>query len=441
MKTHVDLIIQPRWLITVNAKNQVLEHHSLVVNADKIVDILPNKDVYQYYSATQELYLEDHALLPGFINAHTHTPMSLMRGLADDLPLMTWLNDHIWPAEKAIVSPQMVADGAELAIAEMIASGTTFINDLYFHMEGVAKVAHLAGIRANVAQNLFSFPGLAAKKPEDYITQTEALIENVVPYPLVSVALGPHSPYGTDDDVLKKVKELSMRHHLPIHTHLHESRDEMEQYADAKGMRPLAGFKQLGLCSSKLQVAHMAHVVDEDIEIMKRTGMHVIHCPESNMKLASGVCPAQKLLNAGINVALATDGAASNNDLDMIGEMRSAAFLAKITAGNPEALSADTVLRMATINGAKALGFADVTGSLEVGKSADMVAIDLNDLSTMPVYHPVSQIVYAATRHQVSDVWVAGRQLLKEKVLQTMDLSVIKDKVTYWQKQIREVFA
>jgi 5-methylthioadenosine/S-adenosylhomocysteine deaminase len=436
---HVETIIQPKWLITVDKQNRVLENHSLVIERGKIIDIIPNLQLNAHYTATKIYYLDHHAILPGFVNAHTHSSMSLMRGFADDLALMTWLNKYIWPGERLFVGPEFVCDGMRLALAEMIKSGTTCINDMYFYASEAAEVMHKAGIRGRIADSILNVEMPWSPTVQSCFDKSLALIQQVKAYPLIEASLGPHAPYTTDDSILQEVLQVSKQHFVPIHIHLHESADEINQYQNSRGIRPLSRFQQLGLCSPKLQAVHMTQVTKLDIEILASSGTHVIHCPESNMKLASGMCPAQTLINAGVNVALGTDGAASNNDLDMIGEMRSAAMLAKIRDGNPESISANTALRMATINGAKALGFDQFTGSLEVGKAADVIAIDLNTSSTMPVFHPVSQIVYAASKDQVTDAWIAGKHVLKSRVLTTLNEPEILSKAKQWGEKLRKI--
>ncbi|MDF2529633.1 MAG: mtaD [Gammaproteobacteria bacterium] len=436
---HVETIIQPKWLITVDSRNRVLENHSLVVDRGKILDIVPNLQLKTRYTAIKTHYLDNHAILPGFINAHTHAAMSLMRGFADDLPLMTWLTKFIWPGERLYVSPEFVCDGMRLALAEMIKGGTTCINDMYFYSSEAAEVMHKSGIRGRIADSILNIEMPWAPTVQSSFDKTLALIQQVKAYPLIEAAIGPHAPYTTDDDIMREVVRLSKQHAAPIQMHIHETQYEVDKYLNDHQTWPLARLHELGVCSPKLQAVHMTQVSQTDIEILAKTGTHVIHCPESNMKLGSGICPVQTLLEAGVNVALGTDGAASNNDLDMIGEMRTAALLGKIRDHNPESLSAQTVLRMATINGAKALGFDYFTGSLEVGKAADVIAIDLNAPATMPVYNPVSQIVYSSSRDQVTDVWVAGKQLLKSRSLTTLNEAEILNQATQWGEKLRKV--
>ncbi|MDO8954051.1 MAG: TRZ/ATZ family hydrolase [Gammaproteobacteria bacterium] len=436
---HVETIIQPKWLITVDKHNRILENHSLVIDRGRIIDIISNQLLKSKYTAIKIHYLDNHAILPGFINAHTHNAMSLMRGFADDLPLMSWLHNYIWPAERLYVGPEMVCDGMRLALAEMIRGGTTCINDMYFYAAEAAEVMHKSGIRGRIADSVLNIEMPWSPNVQSCFDKTIALAQQVKAYPLIEASIAPHAPYTTNDEILREVLRISKQYSLPIHMHVQETREEVDQFLAAHQTWPLDRLMELGLCSSKFQAVHMTQVSKTDIEILKRTGTHVIHCPESNMKLASGICPVQTLLDAGINVALGTDGPASNNDLDMIGEMRSAAFLGKIHDNSPEAISAQNVLRMATINGAKSLSLDHITGSLEINKAADVIAIDLNRPETMPVYNPVSQIVYASSRDQVTDVWVAGKQLLKNRALTTLNEAAILENTKVWAEKFKKI--
>lgn len=434
---HVHTIIQPKWILTVNPLNETLTDSSLIIDQGKVLDICPNQMVHARYTANNYYYLENHAIFPGFVNAHTHNPMTLLRGLADDLPLMTWLQEHIWPAERATVCEAFVEDGLKLAMAEMLRGGTTCFSDHYFYTETAAKIVAQAKMRANLAECIFHFGTPWSPTPEIGFQRTEVMVDLCRASALVKATLGPHSPYGTTADIMDKVYAVAKQHNLPIHIHLHETQGEVDDYKKAFGISPLQHYDELGFLGPHFQAVHMTAVTDEEIEIIARTGTHVIHCPESNMKLASGICPVQKLLDHGINVALGTDGAASNNDLDMIGEMRSAAYLAKISTRNPEAVNAATVLRMATINGAKALGIADKVGSLEIGKFADIAAIDLGQAETMPCFNPTAQLVYAASRNQITHTWVEGKALLQDRNLTTLNENEILEKAKAWQEKIQ----
>ena len=432
----IDLLLQARWIITVNSNNDVLEDHCLAIDNGIIVNILPAQQALQQYQAASHHTLDEHALIPGLINSHTHAAMNLFRGLADDLPLMEWLQSHIWPAEQAHTNQNFVRTGSKLAIAEMLRSGTTCFNDMYFFADETANVASEMGIRACLGLIVIDFPTVWANDADEYITKGLQLHDQLRNNPLLTTAFAPHAPYTVSDAPLQKILTLSEELDIPVHMHVHETADEVNSAVDATGIRPLQRLEKLGALTPKLISVHMTQLNDEEIENIAAQGSHVIHCPESNQKLASGLCPVQKLIDAGVNVALGTDGAASNNDLDMLGEMRSAALLGKITSMDAQAVNATTALRMATINGAKALGLDTITGSLEIGKAADITAINLNTIETQPLYDPVSQIVYAAGREQVTDVWVAGKQKLKDRQLIHLDEKELLAEVKIWQQQI-----
>ncbi|MGR8979585.1 MAG: TRZ/ATZ family hydrolase [Gammaproteobacteria bacterium] len=444
----VDTLIHARWIIPVEpesvtpamnsipASGQWHEFHSLVIDSGRIVDLLPTDQAHRKYQSANTENLADHALLPGLINCHTHAAMTLLRGIADDLQLMDWLKNHIWPLEQKWMNESFVKDGTDLAIAEMIMGGTTCFNDMYFFPEITAAQVIHHGIRANIGLIVIDFPSVWAENSAAYLEKGLALHEQLRHEPLITTAFAPHAPYTVSDEPLTKIRMIADELELPIHMHVHETLHEVEQEQARTGQRPLARLCDLGLVSPALMAVHMTQLNDDEIRLMAETGAHIVHCPESNLKLASGFCQAAKCLGAGINIALGTDGAASNNDLDMFGEMRTAALLAKAVAGDARALPAMTALRMATINGAKALGLDSEIGSLTIGKAADVIAVDLSYLETQPLYCPVSQLVYAASRRQVTDVWVAGRRLLKQKQLTTVNLPDLKEKIAAWQKRL-----
>ncbi len=431
----IDTLIHARWVIPVEPAGTVLERHTIAVHDGRIATILPTAEAAERYRAETEVDCTDHALIPGLINAHTHAAMSLMRGLADDLPLMTWLNDHIWPAEAKWVSPEFVGDGTQLAIAEMLRGGVTCFNDMYFFPDETAHVASQAGMRASVGMILIDFPTAWAQNAEEYLHKGIELHDRFRADPLITTAFAPHAPYTVSDAPLEQVVMYAEELDVPIHMHVHETAHEVSQ-AEASGTRPLARLEGLGVVSPRFMAVHMTQIDAPEIARFADLGAHVVHCPESNLKLASGFCPVAKLHAAGINVALGTDGSASNNDLDLFGEMRTAALLAKAVAGDASALPAAAALRMATLNGARALGLDEVTGSLEVGKAADITAVRLGDIESGPLYNPVSQLVYATGRDKVTDVWVAGRHLLKNRRLTTLDEAEILARAAEWQERL-----
>jgi len=362
--------------------------------------------------------------------------MTLLRGLADDLPLMSWLRNHIWPTEQRWVSPRMILAGTRLAALEMLRGGTVCCNDMYYFPEVTAQALAECGLRALVGMILLDFPTVYGQGPDQYLSQGLALHDQYRGHPLIQTAFAPHAPYTVSDEPLGRVRGLADKLEVPIHIHLHETRDEITTSLRDHGVRPLQRLARLGLLGPKLIAVHMTQVEEEDIDLLAKTGTRVVHCPESQLKLASGFSPVTRLQAAGINVALGTDGTASNNDLDMLGETRTAALLAKGVTGDPAALPAHQALRMATLDGARALGLEAETGSLEVGKSADMIAIDLSQPETQPLYHPVSQIVYAASRSQIRHVWIAGRQLLRDGQPTSLDPEEILAEARFWSDRI-----
>ncbi|WP_456418337.1 TRZ/ATZ family hydrolase [Thiolapillus sp.] len=435
---HTDTLIHASWIIPVEPAGQVLENHSLAISNGRIQALLPTSQAKAQCAAVETLDLPGHALIPGLINAHTHTPMSLFRGMADDLPLMAWLEQHIWPAERRWVSADFVADGSRLAMAEMIRSGTTCFNDMYFFPDVTGRVALETGMRAVLGMILIDFPSAWASDADGYLERALALHDAFRNESTLKAVFAPHAPYSVSDQPLQRVRTLANELDLPIHMHVHETQDEITQSLEQYGKRPLARLQQLGLTGPDLIAVHMTQLQDAEIGEFAISGGHVVHCPESNLKLASGFCPVARLLDAGVNVALGTDGAASNNDLDMLGEMRSAGLLAKGVAADPEVLPAPKVLEMATINGAKALGLDAETGSLKPGKAADLTAIDLQRIETLPVFDPVSQIVYSAGREQVSHVWVNGQMLLSAGELTSIHSGRLMRDIGIWQEKLRE---
>jgi 5-methylthioadenosine/S-adenosylhomocysteine deaminase len=431
-----ELLIHAQWVLPVDPRDRQLTDHAVAIADGRILAVLPSEEARRSVEAQRVIDLPGHLLIPGLINAHTHAAMVLMRGLADDLPLMTWLHEHIWPAEQRWVDPGFVADGTRLAVLEMLRGGITCYNDMYFHPEVTAQVTAEAGMRAVIGMIVVDFPTGYAASADEYIAKGLALHDHYRDHPLIRVAFAPHSPYAVSDAPLQRVRALADELEVPIHIHLHETRDEILQSLRDHGERPISRLNRLGLLGPGLACVHMTQLEEDEIALLADTGAHVVHCPESNLKLASGFCPVAGLLEAGINVSIGTDGAASNNDLNMLGEMRTAALLGKGVAGSASAIPAATALRMATINGARALGLEDEIGSLEPGKSADMVALDLRDSHTQPLYHPVSQLVYAASQQQVRQVWVRGRQLIRDGLPTRLDNGRIITAAQTWGERL-----
>ena len=428
--------LHPQWLIPIEPHATVFTEHALIMTDDLISGLIPSKQAHQQYPDAEHINLTGHALLPGFINLHAHSAMCLLRGLADDLALMDWLNQHIWPAEKLHVCDEFVFDGSVQAMAEMIRGGTTTVNDMYFYHQAVARAGIHTGMRTVVGCSILEFPTGYANDADDYIHKAIEAYQTFAGQNGVDFRLAPHAPYTVADDTFKKIIALSEKHNIGIHCHIHETLDEVAESVNQHGMRPLRRLHQLGLLSSKLIAAHVVHATDEEIALLQKTGVHVAHNPASNLKLASGFARIHAMQNAGINVGIGTDGSASNNKLDLLADVRMAALLSKAESGNPTALNAAQALEMATLSGARALGMEASIGSLVAGKQADIIAIDLSALETQPVYDPISQIIYAAGREQVSHVWVAGRCLMKNRQLTSLNLNELAEKARWWQARI-----
>ena len=431
-----DLLISARWIAPVEPAGQVLDHHALLVRDGRIADLLPADEAADRYPQAQRLERQSHLLLPGLVNAHVHMPMTLFRGLADDLPLQTWLEEYIWPAEQRWVGPEFVRDGCELAALEMIRGGTTCCQEMYFFPDVAAEAALAHGLRAMVGMILIEQATPWASTTEEYFEKGLAVHDRFKGNELIRTSFAPHAPYTVGDEALARVRLLANELDRPVHMHVHETAFEVQSAVDATGERPLERLDRLGLVSPLLAAVHMTELDDSDIRRVAEAGASVVHCPESNLKLASGFCPVARLQAAGINVALGTDGASSNNDLDMLSEMRSAALLGKAVAGDAAAVSAETALEMATLNGARAIGMADEIGSLRIGKRADMICVDLDRPATQPVHHPVSQLVYAASREQVSDVWINGEQLLRDGAFTRARATEVTERAQAWQRRL-----
>ncbi|MCW2292194.1 5-methylthioadenosine/S-adenosylhomocysteine deaminase [Pseudomonas sp. BIGb0408] len=431
----LDLLLLPTWLVPVEPAGVVLHDHGLGIRDGKIALIAPRADALRR-GATQIRELPGRLLTPGLINAHGHAAMTLFRGLADDLPLMTWLEKHIWPAEAKWVDERFVQDGTELAIAEQIKSGISCFADMYFFPEMACERVHASGMRAQISIPVLDFAIPGARDADEALRKGVTLFDEMRHHSRLSVAFGPHAPYTVGDANLEKLRILAEELDAGIHMHVHETAFEVQQSLEQHGERPLARLHRLGLLGPRFQAVHMTQIDDDDIALLVATNSSVIHCPESNLKLASGFCPVEKLWQAGVNVAIGTDGAASNNDLDLLGETRTAALLAKAVAGSASALDAHRALRMATLNGARALGLDGEIGSLELGKAADIVAFDLRGLAQQPVYDPVSQLIYATSRDCVEHLWVAGKPLFEDRRLTRLDEERIIATTRQWGAKI-----
>jgi 5-methylthioadenosine/S-adenosylhomocysteine deaminase len=432
-----DTLLCPRWIVPVEPAGAVLEGHCVAVRDGLIEAVLPRAAADERFAAYEKVELGEHALIPGLVNAHTHAAMALMRGLADDLPLMRWLEEHIWPAETKHVSPQFVRDGTLLACAEMLRGGVTCFNDMYFFPAAALEAAQEAGMRVALGMIVFDFPSAYGADPDDYLAKGLALRDQWHENPLVSFCLAPHAPYTVSDATFGKVAKLAAEVDVPVHVHVHETEQEIERSLAEHGVRPLARLERLGLLGPGLIAVHAVHLTDPEIALLAKHGASVAHCPSSNLKLASGFAPAAKLAAAGVNLCFGTDGAASNNRLDIFAEMRLGALLAKAVARDAQALPARAALRAATLGGAQALGLEARIGSIEPGKYADLAAVRLAGPELSPLYDPVSQLVYAAGREHVSDVWIAGKRLLREGIIADLPLWSLDTRIKMWENTFR----
>jgi 5-methylthioadenosine/S-adenosylhomocysteine deaminase len=414
----------------------VLDDHAVAVNAGRIVAVLPRAEAVARFEAKRVVDLGQHLLVPGFVDLHCHAAMSLMRGLADDLPLMSWLQDHVWPAEAKHVQDEFVHDGSLLAFAELLRGGTTLVNDMYFYPGATARAALRAGIRASLGVIAIEFPSAYATDAQDYLQKGLATRDAYLGEPLLTFTLAPHAPYTVSDATLRHIAVLAEELDVPIHTHMHETLDEIRTSIEQHGVRPLERLKKLGVVGPRLIAVHSVHLEEGEMDVMAREGVAVAHCPSSNLKLASGIAPVAPLRSRGVRVALGTDGAASNNRLDMMTEMRTGALLAKAASGDASVVDAFATLEMATIEGARALGLENEVGSLEAGKSADLAAVELSSFEALPCYRPVSQLVYAAGREHVTHVWVAGEPRLVERRLTGIDEQELLAKARWWQERL-----
>jgi 5-methylthioadenosine/S-adenosylhomocysteine deaminase len=431
----VDLRIDARWIVPVEPAG-ALTGHALIVDAGRIVALLPVPEADETFAPRATRLLSSHALIPGLVNAHTHAAMTLMRGIADDMSLKSWLEEHIWPLEARFVSPEFVFDGTLLGAAEMLRGGVTCCNDMYFHPDAAARAYETAGMRAMLGLPVLEFPTPYAADADGYLQRGLEARDAFKHAPLLSFALAPHAPYTVSDGTWEKIVMYARQLDVPIQTHLAETRHEVDEARATTGMTPLARVDRLGATGPGFIAIHAVHLEGADIALLATQHCHVVHCPASNMKLGSGIAPVTELLRQGVNVALGTDGAASNNRLDLFSEMRLASLLAKVASGDPASVSAATALRMATLNGAAALGLDALTGSLTAGKRADIVAVDLSGLNATPLYDPVSHLAHAAGRECVTDVWVDGEPVVTDRTLTTLDEGALLARARVWQQRL-----
>ena len=431
----VDTLICAAHVVPVRP-HVVLHDHAVAVREGRIVALEPAAGALERFEAREVVHLERHVLIPGLVNLHCHAAMTLLRGIADDLPLMAWLREHIWPAESRHVSDEFVHDGSLLAMAEMLRGGVTCVNDMYFFPEATARAALRAGMRAALGVIVLEFPSAYAPDAPGYLQKGLATRDSYRDEALLTFCLAPHAPYTVADETLRHVAVLAEELDVPIHMHVHETDAEVAESLAQHGVRPLERLRRLGLVGPRLIAVHAIHLDEVELDVMAREGVNVAHCPSSNLKLASGIAPVARMLERGIRVGVGTDGAASNNRLDMMTEMRTTALLAKVASGEASTLNAFEALEMATLDGARALGLDGETGSIVPGKWADLAAVELSSLETLPCFDPVSHLVYAAGREHVSHVWVAGRARLAQRRLVGLDEEDLRDKAIWWQKRL-----
>ena len=432
MPAEIDLMIRPEWIIPIEPAGVTLAGHALAVSDGRIAALLPIDEASRRFRPRQTLDLPGQVLLPGLVNLHTHAAMSLLRGYADDLPLMRWLNERIWPAEARHAGPEFVRDGTLLACAEMLRGGITTFNDMYFFPGAAAEAARQAGMRAVLGIIAIEFPTSYAADADDYLARGLAIRDELGDEPLLGFCLAPHAPYTVADKTFSKIATLAAQLELPVHVHLHETRHEIEESLKQHGVRPIERLRRLGLLGPQLIAVHAVHLDPGEIELLGREACHLAHCPTSNLKLGSGIPPMSAIQSRGLNFGLGTDGAASNNRLDLFQEMRHAALLAKGASQDAEALGAHATLHAATLGGARALGLDGEIGSLLPGKAADLCAVRLDQWLMQPCFEPASHLVYVAGRDQVSHAWVAGKLAMSNGIPTQIKVSELLDITGLW---------
>ena len=431
-----DFLVLPRWILPVEPAGTVHEDHALALRGERISALLPSAEAVRRWPQARRVERPEHIVIPGLVNAHTHAGMTLLRGFADDLSLKAWLENHIWPAEARHLSGEYVRAGTELALIEMVRSGTTCFADMYFFPDVGVEAARARGVRIAVGLPMIDFPTNWAGDRQTSLSRNAELYARYRGEPGVSFTMAPHAPYSVDDSGLALCAKLAEERDIPIHTHVHETAAEIAESLQLHSCRPLTRMDALGLVNERLMAVHATQLEDGEIAMLAERGCSVVHCPQSNLKLASGFAPVETLLTADVNVALGTDSTASNNDLDLLEEMQTAALLAKAVSGNAEALPATSALEMATLGGARALGLDGEIGSLTPGKAADFVALDLSAANTQPVYDPASQVTYSCKSSQISDVWVRGKALMEAGRLAWDDEDDILARAREWGARI-----
>ena len=439
IKKNASIIISASWVFASGPEDQLLSDYAVVIENDKVIDLLPQNKVFDEYEANNNYQLTDHILIPGLINTHTHAAMSLFKGFADDLSLQDWLNNHIWPAEKEFVNSSFVKDGSILALSEMIKSGVTTFNDMYFFPEATAEAVKELGVRSNIGLVVLDFPTNYATDPEDYLVKGFEFRDKWRNEELITTSIAPHAPYSVSNEAFTLINTYSEELNINIHTHLHETQWEIDQSIDKYGITPVQRLNNLGIIGPSLMAAHCVYLNDQDMDILAKNKVSIAHNPSSNMKLGSGIADVAKMLKQNLTVSLGTDSSASNNRLDIMGEMRLAALLIKGTTKSPELIPAKEAIKMATINGAKTLGLDSTIGSIEKNKKADLVAIDLSAIENQPLYNPISTLVYSSSRTDVSYVWIDGKIKLKDKKLVNIDEERIIQMAKKWQRKLKKI--
>jgi len=432
----VDLLVVGGIVLTADQDWNIYDPGAVAVDGGAIVGLGACGEVERAYRGRERIDASGRLVMPGLINAHTHAPMTLFRGIADDLPLETWLHDYIWPAEAKWLSPDFVRLGTQLAAAEMIRSGTVLFCDMYFFEDDIAEVCKEAGLRVVVGGALVDFPNANYKTPEEGIKCAEELLCKWNNDSLVVPSIQPHSPYAASSELMQQGKALADQYDAPYLLHVSETQSEVRESIEKYGRTPVGRLADLGVLGPTTVAIHGVHLTDEDIELLAQYDAGVVHCPESQLKLASGLTPVPKLLEAGVKVGLGTDGAASNNDLDMFGEMATAARVHKMIAGDPTVVNARQALGMATLEAARVLGLEDRLGSLEVGKQGDMLVLDLDAPHLVPMYNVTSHLVYAAHSSDVRTVIIDGRVVMRDRELLTLDESDIFARAREMARQI-----
>ena len=438
-KKNASIIISASWIFTSNAEGELLSDHSIVIKNDKIIDLVPQSKVFDDYEASDIYDLSDHILIPGLINAHTHAAMSIFKGFSDDLPLQDWLNNHIWPAEKKFVNSSFVKDGSVLALSEMLKSGITTFNDMYFFPDATAEAVKEIGVRGNIGLVVLDFPTNYAADPEDYLLKGFDFRDKCRNEELITTCIAPHAPYSVSDEAFNLINTYAEELNINIHTHLHETQWEVDDSIAKYGITPVQRLNNLGIIGPSLMAAHCVHLNNQDMLTLAKNKVNIIHNPSSNMKLGSGIPDTSRMLEQNLNISLGSDGSASNNRLDIMEEMRLAALLIKGSTKSPELLPAKEVIKMATINGAKALGLDSEIGSIEINKKADIVAINLNSIENQPVFNPLSTLVYSSSRSDINYVWINGIIKLKDKNLVNIDEDLIIQLAKKWQRKLKKI--